>query len=106
MNIMKNVHRFRFERQSIRKTSNRVRAEIESLSKDVFETRTAAGRRMQLLWARSDLNQSVGKPLFKHFKLNATDKRSVASARKKNSQLPAAVRISKTSVLLLLTFII
>ena len=63
---------------------------------------------MQLLLARFDLLQSIGKPLFQHFKQNATDKISVASAREKNSQLPAAVRVSKTSVpqgsLLLLFF--
>ena len=53
---------------------------------------------MQLLLARFDLLQSIGKPLFQHFKLNATDKISVASAREKNYQLPAAVRVSKTSV--------
>ena len=46
---------------------------LESSSTDVFETRTGAGRRMQLLLARFDLNQSVGKLYFKNFKLNATD---------------------------------
>ena len=52
-----------------------------------------------MLLACSDLNQSVGKPFFLHFKLNDTDKKSIASPREKNSQLPAAVRVSKTSVL-------
>ena len=31
---------------------------------DVFETRTATGRRMQALLVGSDLNRSVRKPLF------------------------------------------
>ena len=39
------------------------------------------------------------KPFFYLFKLNATDEKSVASAKEKNSQLPAAVRVSKTSML-------
>ena len=71
---------------------------LGSLSNNFFETRQATGRRFQLFLARCDLNQSVGKLLIKQFKLNAKDKRSVTSARKKNSQLPAAVRVSKTSV--------
>ena len=37
---------------------------LGTLSTDVFETRTATGRRMQLLLVRLYLNQSVGKPLF------------------------------------------
>ena len=34
------------------------------LSKDVFETRTATGRRAELLLVCSELKQSVGKPSF------------------------------------------
>ena len=49
--------------------------------------------------ACSDLNQSVGKPFFLHLKLNDTDKKSIGNPREKNSQLPVAVRVSKTSVL-------
>ena len=52
-----------------------------------------------MLLACSDLSQSVGKPFFLHFKLNDTDKKSLGSPREKNSQLPVAVRVSKTSVL-------
>ena len=37
---------------------------LGNLSRDVFETRTATGRRKQMLLACSDLNQSVGKPFF------------------------------------------
>ena len=51
-----------------------------------------------MLLACSDLSQSVGKPFFLHFKLNSTDKKSIGSPREKNSQLPVAVRVSKTSV--------
>ena len=49
--------------------------------------RTATGKGMQLLLARSELNQPVGKPFFYHFKLNATDKRSIATARKKKHSI-------------------
>ena len=52
-----------------------------------------------MLLACSDLNQSVRKPFIQHFKLNDTDKKSIGSPREKNSQLPAAVRVSKASVL-------
>ena len=72
---------------------------LGNLSTDVFETRTATGRRKQMLLACSDLSQSVGNPFFLHFKLNDTDKKSIGSPREKNSQLPVAVRVSKTSVL-------
>ena len=72
---------------------------LESLSTDVFEMWMATGRRMQLLLAHFDFNQSVGKPWFKHSKFNVTDKNSVASTREKNFQLPAAVCISETFVL-------
>ena len=64
-----------------------------------FETRTATGRKTELLLVCSELNQSVGKPSFKYFKLNTTSKRSVANGRAKKYQLPAAVRVSKTSLL-------
>ena len=57
------------------------------------------GRRIQLLLAQFDLNQSIGQHLFWHFKLNVTDKHSKAIAREENTQLPAAVRVSETSVL-------
>ena len=73
--------------------------DLGNLSTDVFETRTATGRRKQMLLACSDLSQSVGKPFFLHFKLNDTDKKYIGSPREKNSQLPVAVRVSKTSVL-------
>ena len=73
---------------------------LGSLSTDVFETRTATECNCLVL-PRADLIQSVGKSLFQHFKLNSTDKRSVASTREKNSQIPAAVRVSKTSVLII-----
>ena len=46
---------------------------LGNLSTDVFETRTATGRRKQMPLACSDLNQSVGKPFFSHFKVNDTD---------------------------------
>ena len=59
----------------------------------------ATGRRIQLLLARFDLNQSIGQHLFWHFKLNGTDKHSEAIAREENTPLPAAVRVSETSVL-------
>ena len=52
-----------------------------------------------MLLACSDLNQSVGKPFFLHFKLKDTNKKSIGSPREKNSQLPVAVRVSKTSML-------
>ena len=52
---------------------------IESINTDVSETRTTTGRRIQLLLAHFDLNQSVGKPLLRHLKLNARDKNSVFS---------------------------
>ena len=58
----------------------------------------ATGRRIQLLLARFDLNQSTGQYLFWHFKLNATDKHSEAIGREEN-QLPAAVHFSETCVL-------
>ena len=54
---------------------------------------------MQLLLALFDFNQSVGKAVFKYFKLNFTDDKSVTSTREKNTKLPAAVRASKTDVL-------
>ena len=37
--------------------------------------------------------------MFWHFKLNATEKHSEAIAREENTQLPAAVHVSETSVL-------
>ena len=37
---------------------------LGNLSTDVFETRTATGRRKQMPLACSDLNQSVGKAFF------------------------------------------
>ena len=40
--------------------------DVAPLNTDVFETRTVTGRRMHLLLARFDLNQSIGKPLFLH----------------------------------------
>ena len=63
-----------------------------SLSTDVFETRTATGSRMQLLLAHFDHHQSIGKPLFYHFELNATDEKVIRRTREKNNQLPDAVR--------------
>ena len=53
---------------------------------------------MQLLLARFDRNQSVGKLAFYHFKLNTTDKKRVTSVREKNPKRPAAVLVSKTSL--------
>ena len=41
-------------------------------------------------------DQSVGKPLFHRFKLHSTDEKCVTSTREKNTQLPAAFRVSKT----------
>ena len=57
-----------------------------------------------MLLAWSDLNQSVGKPFFLHFKLKYTNKKSIGSPREKNSQLPVAIRVSKTSMLKLPNF--
>ena len=51
-----------------------------------------------MLLARFDQNQSTGQHLFWHFKLNAKDKNSEAIAREENTQLPAAVHVSETSV--------
>ena len=48
---------------------------------------------------RFELNQSIGKPCSWHFKLNATDEKSITSIRGKNAQLMAAVCFSKPSVL-------
>ena len=65
----------------------------------VFKTHTVAGRRIQMPLALFDHHHSTGKPLFYHFKLNVTDEKSVKSIRERNSQLPASVPFSKTSVL-------
>ena len=54
--------------------------DVAPLNTDVFETRTVTGRRMHLLLARFDRNQSIEKPLFyKHenFELNAIDENFV-----------------------------
>ena len=73
---------------------------LENLSTDVYETQTVTGRRRQKLLARFDHNQSIGKPVFYHFKIiNATDEKSTTSTREKNIQLLAAVLVSKTSML-------
>ena len=64
--------------------------------RDAYGYRKANGN---AVLARSDLNQSVGKPFFKHLELNSTENESVASAREKNTQFPAAVCVSKTSVI-------
>ena len=52
------------------------------------------------------MNQSTGQHLFWHFKLNATDKHSEAIAIEENTQLPAAVHVSETSVLKLSTYVV
>ena len=70
--------------------------ENRELSTDVFTTRKATRRRMQLVLARFDLNQSVRNLFFSHFELIATDEKSVTSNSEKNIQLPADVRVSKT----------
>ena len=74
---------------------------IRELKHRRFETRTMTGRQILLLLTHFDLNQSVVNPCFSTFKLDATDKRSVASAsgKKKKTQLPAAVYVSTTSML-------
>lgn len=57
------------------------------------------GSRIQLLLARFELKQSTRKPLSLKFKLNATDEKSVTITRGKNTQLSAAVHVSKMSLL-------
>ena len=56
-------------------------------------------RNTELRQIHIDQNQSVRKPLFKHFKLNTTDKESIAYTREKDPQLPAAVLVPKRSVI-------
>ena len=54
---------------------------------------------MQQFGVPFELKQSIGKPFSSHFKLNATDEKSVTCSREKNTQLTAAICVSKTSVL-------
>ena len=49
-------------------------------------------------WRALTSTNQLGSPS-QHFKQKPTDKRSVASARGKNTQLPAVFHVSKTSVL-------
>ena len=61
------------------------------------------GRRPQgefnSFWRALNSTNQFESPFLGIFKQNATDEKSVTSAREKNAQLLAAVRVSKTSVL-------